>query len=224
MADNRGLPRGGHLYLRVSTMKLLELHPEWLSKGPRDILTEIQSDTLFHLLDITAAYYEQALPLWRVLNYYGVDTIDANTESEHVPCRLLSHGTVDKHTSARYFTTDRNTGEHRPAFYCYKCQKMLTSFWFLYKQERDISERNLRGIYEFILDNFNIAPPIDQWLEFDPDLHFTFDENAEPDLTAARFEQALKVRMLKQVDSKLYLEGLKNLLLVTTMAPVQNAK
>lgn len=194
-------------------MKLIDLHPEWARMAPRDILEKIQSDTLFHLLEITAEYYSEQLPLWRVLNYYGVDEVDANTESAHVPCRLLSHGSVDKHTSARYFTIDRNSGDYRPAFYCYKCQRMLTSFWFLYKQERDISERNLRQIYEFILDHFRIAPPLDLWFEFDPDTHFTFDENSEPDVVLASFERATKIAELKSVDPKLYLQSLKNILL-----------
>ena len=196
-------------------MRLIELHPSWLTANdPERIIEEIGNEALFALTQATAEYYEQHLPLWRVMNHYGIDDIYSDTEQSYVPCKLASHGTVDKHASASYFTMDRNSGEYRPAFYCYKCQKMLTSFWYTYQMEKDWNEvTKFRDLYKFIWQTFRVPPPLELWFNFDPEEHFAdFGADSTQVDVAVFFEDALRVRALKEVDQPAYLQNLARLL------------
>jgi len=204
-------------------MRLQDYHPHWVTADPRQVIDEIGSENLALLIPTTAEYYEKTLPLWRVLTHYGCEGVGPNDETAYVPCKLPSHGGEDRNASARYFTQDRETGEFKPAFYCYKCQKRLGAFWYTYIMERDLSDRNLRDTYKFIYDTFQVPPPIDLWCQFDP-TQMSFDDNAttETDPTP-HFEAALAIRAIKQVDPHLYLTRLKALLASGTVsAPVSH--
>lgn len=203
-------------------MRLIELHPDWSGvNDPEKIIDEIGNEALFALTSATAEYYEQHLPLWQVMNHYGIEDVAADTEQAYVPCRLASHGTYDKHASASYFTVDRNSGEYRPAFYCYKCQKMLTSFWYTYQMEKDWNDlTKFRDLYKFIWRTFRVAPPLDIWFNFDAEQHFMdFGSDDTAVDVSVFFREALQVRAMKEVDPRAYLRHLARLI---TSATVQN--
>lgn len=194
-------------------MRQIELHPEWANASPLQVIEEISHEALNQLFEQTAEHYAKELPLWQVLNHYGVDEVDASMDSAYVPCKLLSHGGEDRTASAKYFTEDRNTGEHRPAFYCYKCQKMLTSFWYHYTMQRDFFEvKSIREVLKHIYTTFGIAPPLDLWFNFDLTEYFaSFDGVATTDVSVF-FKEAIEVRGMKSQDPVLYLHRLARLL------------
>jgi hypothetical protein len=194
-------------------LRLLDLFPEWRSADSDTVVDAIRFETLCATMSQVDAYYTQALPFWRVLPFYGIDTVTPESDQEWIPCRLASHGTQDKKASASYFRLDRNSGEVRPAFYCYKCAKMLTSFWFVYCMERDFSNRNLKGVFKFIHQQWGVPPPLDIWFEFDPEIYYAEGgaEGRSRD-PAPYFREADEVAKLKNIDPRLFLSRLKQVL------------
>jgi len=149
--------------------------------------------------------------LWKVLNHYGIDEPDAATEQAQIPCLLVEHGSSDRHSSARYFSFDRETGTHKEQVYCYKCSKILNSFWYIYKYERDFHELNIKDVFLFITKTFGTPFPSDLILDFDPEKFFTFDSEDDRAASIEKFKLADKVRAYKDIDIQQWLDSLLTL-------------
>ena len=189
-------------------MKFRLSHPDFENFSDEEFIDKVPYDKIIHLFMKIADYYNKSIPFWRVLQSLGIYDVDQHTEESQVSCMLIEHGSADSHKSARYFSHDRDTGEYRPAIYCYKCNKLLTTFWFLYKYEKDNHGLNSKEIFKLISSKYKIPFPRELVLDFDPDTFFSFDENSEENRNMLKgFEVAAKYRQLK-VNPELYCEKL----------------
>lgn len=190
-------------------MKLIEQYPDFATIPTETLLQKVSRDTLFATLPDVSELYSSALQMRNVLKYYGQDHISSGETERQVNCLWMSHGSVDKNRSARYFSTDRKTGETRGAVYCYKCQRSLTSFWYTYRMEADIRGLSLNDTILFIERTFGVKFPRGPILEFDYDKFYSFStETANQMNTLVFFEQAAKVRSLKEVDLPAFCQSL----------------
>lgn len=193
-------------------MKFRTLHPEFVNLPEEDFIDRIPYQTVINLFMQIADYYNENLKLWEILRTYGIYDVDEYTEQAQVSCLCVEHGSSDHHKSARYFSVDRDTGNHRPAVYCYKCNKLLTTFWLLYKYEKDHHDLNSKEIFKLISKTFRVPFPRDLILDFDPEKFFTFDESEEDRKKALEgFKYAESLRQFK-TDPPIYCEKL-NLLM-----------
>lgn len=194
-------------------MKIRDIHPEFINLSEEDFISQIPYPPIFNLFMDISDYYDKELPLWQVLRNYGIYDVDEYSDQIQINCLNLEHGSTDFHKSARYFSINRETGEYRPSVYCYKCNKLLTSFWYLYKYEKDHHSLNIKEIYLMIWKKFGVKFPRDLVLEFDPDTFFSFDNDFEEKKSLKDgFIYAEKVRELKDHDLNLYFQYLKSIL------------
>lgn len=190
-------------------MKLRERHPDLVTTPSAELLRKINRETIFATLPELAEAYTTTLPMWRVLHHYGQTHINEHDTEKQVNCLWLSHGSIDRNRSARYFSTDRNTAEARGAVYCYKCQRSLTSFWYVYRMEHDSHERSLIDTLLFIETTFGVKLPRDVILDFDPDTYYSFaDAQNTSSQLLTYFAQAGKLRALKTVDPETFCQSL----------------
>lgn len=190
-------------------MKLRDRYPDFVTLSTAELLKRLSRETLFALLPDLAEAYTHVLPMWQVLHYYGQTHVHEGDTEKQVNCLWLSHGTVDKNRSARFFSTDRNTGTARGAVYCYKCQRSLTSFWYVYRMEHDTHERSISDTMLFIEATFGVRLPRDVILDFDSDTYYSFtDTKAEQSQMLAYFSQAGKLRALKTADPESFCQSL----------------
>lgn len=148
-------------------MRYIDIRPDFLGMGVLEVLDKVDMEVVMGCMVDMNAWYEVELPLWRVLAAYGSGGVGEGDESGVVSCRLPGHGGEDFHASAKYFRDDRESGRYRPAVYCYKCQKVLTSFWYVHTQEKARRGLNLRGVLKFIYERFGVSPPLKLWWDWD---------------------------------------------------------
>lgn len=198
-------------------MKLRDLNPELVKLNTEDLIQRVKYSYIFALMDQISEYYSESLALWKVLNYYGIPEPDAEIEQCQVSCLLVEHGSGDKHASARYFSFDRETGLRKEQVYCYKCSKILSSFWYIYKYEKDYHELNMKDVFIFIQKTFGVQFPKDLILEFDPEKFYTFDSEDDRITIMEKFNRADKIRDYKNTDIQVWLDSLINLYLMSNV-------
>lgn len=172
-----------------------------------ELISQIPGRYIIPITDALSSYYDSKLDMSAIYNIYGQD-LRAGDDQQQVVCLLPSHGSQDRHPSARFYPVDRNTGEIRHAVYCHKCQKMSTPFWLLYKRESFLSGIHMRELFLFIKKTFQIPFPRHIFFEFDPQEYFTFTESeARHKLQKINFANTLL--RLKEACDPLYLSELK---------------
>jgi hypothetical protein len=194
-------------------MKQIELYPHWRTSPASLIIDEIGHEAFGNLVQPTAEYYKSVLSLPAVLEYYEAGEFNQDADSAYVTCKLATHGGEDRHASARYFRLNRETGEFDPAFYCYKCQKSYSSFWFTFYMEKDWHGRSLRDTIKFIDSDFHIPPPLELWFNYDASTYYAEDGGKIIEDPTLAFVAAEKVLELKDSDVPLYLKNLKRIML-----------
>lgn len=192
-------------------MTLRQLFPELEVCDLEIFLEKISNSSIYNLFLEIAKKYEQQIPLWKVINFYRDADLSDYDDEVQVTCSLAEHGSGDKHKSARYFKYDRQTGELRPAVYCYKCNRVLTSFWYIYRKERDFRDLDLKGIFLHIWKVWGIDFPRELILDFDPESFYNFEDGTDEKIALAKiFAQAASYRMLKEVDVEEYKKVIVN--------------
>jgi len=191
-------------------MRLRDINPELSNLDLEEFFKAIQWGTVFSLLPQIAEYYNSKISMVYVLNYYGLDYVTSGIDHMQVHCLLLDHGTSDFNKSARFYTYDRNTGEPKEGVWCFKCQKYLTPFWYLYKMEKDFRSRGLLDFFILLRKIFRVDFPKDLILDFDPDSFYTFEGGEDRQNILSLFSYARSLRGMKQSDIKNYLSNLVN--------------
>ncbi|HEC66804.1 MAG TPA: hypothetical protein ENI23_16135 [bacterium] len=178
-------------------MKLIESNPALAQLSTEKLLDSIDfGKTVVPNLTEIYNYYDEHLPLWRVLNYCGVEEVDENSDAIQVTCTLYSHGTADHHKSARYYSHDRETGAAVGAVYCFKCDKVHRAGSYLYTFLKTYQGKNIFDFF-FILENqFQVPFPRQILLDFDADEYYTF-ENEKRIKSTARFGIAANLKLVK---------------------------
>lgn len=194
-------------------MKLKDLFPDLEKVSTEEFLEKIKGSTLIDMMSELVDHYNINLRLWEILNHYGVDKVDETTEAMQVPCLLYEHGSGDVKNSAKYFSYDRETGDNSESVYCYKCQKKLTAFWFIYKYEKEYNGKNFKGILLYIKKIFKVDIPRKLILEYDPESKYSFETLECENETYSKFVEASKIRDLKITDDKEYINKLIGLLI-----------
>lgn len=189
-------------------MKLRDLKPELETASQGDFLRGVDFGNVFLLLPQIGQYYDTQITYARLLPYYGIHDVEVGSDVVQVNCILLEHGTADKNRSARYYAYDKNTGLPDEAIYCFKCQKALKPFWYLYKMEKDYHNRSLIEFFDFLLVTFGVSFPRDLLLDFDPETYFTFTESKNKLNILKLFDKAKEVRGIRSVDTLGYLNSL----------------
>jgi len=192
-------------------MKLKEINPKLKNLPTKEFLTTIQWSTIFNLLPQVAEYYNSRLSMIQVLNHYGMGLEGGDTDEIQVNCIFLEHGSEDRNKSARYYAYDRNTCEAKEGVYCFKCQKYYTTFWYLYKMEREYRNMDLINFFLWIKVQFGVDFPKDMVLDFDPDSFYTFDGPGDRQNILSLFSYAKTLREIKNNDPVLYLKSIVNL-------------
>jgi hypothetical protein len=188
-------------------MKVRIMRPEMVTANEDEFLGNLNFQYVYPLFGTIAEWYGEYIPLWRVLNHYGIWDVGDDTDEEQIQCLLIDHGSEDTHASARYFLHDRETDERREAVYCYKCQRLLTSFWYIYNMEKDRHGLTSVEIFHFIWEKFGVAFPRDLYLDFDPSAHYDYDMEQSEE-KGKYFARAQEVLMLKESNPQIYLDSL----------------
>jgi len=188
-------------------MKTIDLHPEYVSLPDEELITSIPGNLITPLMESLSSYYDSKLNMQQVYSIYGHELFLGN-DQQQVVCLLPSHGSQDRHPSARFYPVDRNTGELRHAVYCHKCQKMTTPFWLLYKRESFFSGIHMRDLFLFLKKTFQIPFPRHIYFDFDPQEYFTFTES-EAKQKIQKIKYAEMILNLKEAKDSLYLSELK---------------
>jgi hypothetical protein len=192
-------------------MRLFDWHPHWHTADPAKVIEEMSQENLFLLMAQTSAYYDEKLPMWAVLRYYGVEEVDSQIDKLHVRCVLPTHGGTDTHKSGSYYRFDRDTGEERSAYYCHKCGSRKGPFWFTYAMEQGNNQAKLKDVYFHILRNFRCPPPVNLWGSFDPTDIVIDGGDVKVDHTSG-FRAAIALRDLKTTDPTTFLQTLRGML------------
>lgn len=193
-------------------MKIRDAYPELCNFSSEALLQKIDPSTLHSCLTDIGEAYAIALPMHMVLSHYG-EHVGAGDSDRSVRCLWSTHGTEDKNRSSRYFPIDRNTGQPRGAVYCYKCQKSLTSFWFVHQMMKDQGFTQLEDTIKYVENTFGVPFPRDVLLDFDPDTFFSFETEGPSSSGQLRmaFEKAKAMRDLKNVSPETYIGSLMTL-------------
>lgn len=192
-------------------MKLGERYPEFVTLPTSSLLEKLSRETLFALLPEIAESYVSVLPMWAVLSHYGQDHVSEHDTEKQVNCLWLSHGSKDTNRSARYFATDRHTGGSRGSVYCYKCQRAITSFWYVYRMEHDFHGKSIADTILYIEACLGIRLPRTVILDFDPDTYYSFSDHQVEQQLIQYFSQALKLRVIRDQDPGSFLQSLYHL-------------
>lgn len=192
-------------------MKLRDTNPNLIDLSLEEFFKVVRWSTIFSLFPQIAEYYNSRLSMVYILNYYGMDYVTSGVDHMQVNCILIEHGSQDINKSARYYSYDRNTGEAKEGVWCFKCQKYLTPFWYLYKIEKEYKDVQIFDFFLWIKKVFRVDFPKDIVLDFDPDSFYTFEDVEGRQNVLSKFSYARSLRDLKGKDSKLYLESIVNL-------------
>jgi hypothetical protein len=188
-------------------MRTIDLHPEYINLSDEELIKQIPSNTIVPLTESISAYYDSKLLMSQVFTNYGYELGSDDTQQQ-VQCLLPSHGSQDRHPSAKYYPEDRNTGASKPHVYCHKCQKSRTPFWLMYNRESFYSGIHLREFFVLLKKRFNIPFPRHLFLEFDPMEYYVF-EASELSGKLQKIRYAETLLQLKEVKDPLYLSELK---------------
>jgi len=173
-------------------MKIREKHPDIAGDIPLSLfIQKVDKGYLLAQMDEIATYYSEHLPLWQVLNHYGLD-VDPDTDKQYVHCVLPEHGGEDRHASASYFRYDRNSGGEEPKFYCFKCEKALSSLWFVVHMLK-AQGRSLFAAFEEIANIYSIPFPRDLILEMDAESLIANQESTQ-EAKRVRIQRAIALR------------------------------
>lgn len=210
-------PRGVHVKknrkdssLRERCMRLIEERPEFHTMSVLEVIRNIPNAVITGTFHETNEHYSQYLDLTRVLSKYGAEVYEGDRDA-HVSCTLITHNGLDRHASARYFAYDSHTGEKRPSFYCYKCQRILTSLWYVYAMEKDYRGLNFRDTLVHIYQTYKVSPPITTWLQYDTSLLAEQETHTKANIAQIKYVLN-KVRELKMADEEMYLQCLNALM------------
>jgi predicted Rdx family selenoprotein len=145
--------------------------------------------------------------------------VDGTEDEEQVECSFYEHGSNDAHKSARYFSYDRQTQTKSERVYCYKCQKMTTAFWYVFKQRRDHHKESIKDVLLYIEMRFGVALPRDLILAFDPEAFYTFAEGSDQQQKVR--DLFIKARQIREVrhDLPAYIGLLQGLLMTGDLKP-----
>jgi hypothetical protein len=190
-------------------MKLKDSNPDIKYLPLKEFIDSVKWNTIFSMFSQIADYYDSRLSLISILNYYGLD-IDKGSEEIQVQCLFLEHGSEDRNKSARYYSYDRTTGEPKEGVYCFKCQKYYTSFWYLYKLEREYKKLNLLDFFLWVDKIFKVNFPKKLVLEFDPESFYSFENLEDKQNILDLFKYAKDLRRLKEENKNIYLGNLIN--------------
>lgn len=188
-------------------MILRDMHPKWAKFPSKELLEQVSYNHIFCLLDEFTQYYNDKLSLCMILSRLGVDEVLEGTEEQQVPCILIEHGTRDTHASARFYSFNRESGEHVAAVYCHKCGKRLTAFWYLYKYLKDYHGVKLKAYFLKLEKEYGVPFPRDLVLNFDPKIFFTFEDQGRTQ-AVKKFQDQERLRNSKQEDFESYAERL----------------
>lgn len=192
-------------------MKLRNINPELADASLEEFFKKIQWGTVFSLLPQISEFYDNQLSMINVLKYYGLDYVVEGVDHMQVNCLLAEHGSNDFNKSARYYSYDRHTSDAKEGVFCFKCQKYLTPFWYLYKMERDYKSVQIKDFFLWIRRIFRVDFPRHLILDFDPDSFYTFEDVEEKQSILSKFSYAKSLRQLKDSDPKLYLRNIVSL-------------
>lgn len=192
-------------------MKLRDTNPNLSKVSLEEFFNVVRWGTIYSLFPQISEFYNNQLSMVLILNYYGLDYVVEGVDHMQVNCLLLEHGSQDFNKSARYYSYDRNTGEPKEGVWCFKCQKYLTPFWYLYKMEKEYKNVPIVEFFLWIKKVFRVDFPRDLILDFDPDSFYDFGESGEKQNIIAKFSYARSLRELKDKDPKLYLNNIVNL-------------
>ena len=188
-------------------MKTIDIHPDYQSLSDEDLIAKIPGNLIMPLTDRISSYYDSKISMPQVYMCYGQELRDTDSQQQ-VQCLLPSHGSQDRHASARFYPTDRNTGQPKHAVYCHKCQRTSTPFWLLYARESFFSGTHMREFYGFLKRTFQIQFPRHVFLEFDPQEYYVFSEDEmQGKLKKIRYAETLL--RLKEAQDPLYLSEMK---------------
>lgn len=188
-------------------MKTIDIHPEYMNFTDEELIESIPTNYILPLTGKIASFYDGKLSMKDVYSIYGQDLGDTESQQQ-VQCLLPSHGSQDRHASARFYPVDRHTGEVKHAVYCHKCQKTVTPFWLVYFRESYFSEIHMRGVYAFLKKTFQVPFPRHVYLDFDPQAYFVFEET-EVQNKIQKIKQAETILRLKEARDPLYLSEIK---------------
>ena len=172
------------------------------------------SDTIFPLIPDIIEYYDKEIPLWQMINHYSEDTdlYEGEERQVQVHCIFPEHGSADYHKSATYFPFDRDSGETRESLWCFKCQIRRGAFTTSLHLERNRNEKwSIVDHFKWLEKN-GIPFPKNIIGEFDPEKHFTFDEeNSQEEKLLKMFKDVDIIKELKGSDIQEWLEASENI-------------
>lgn len=181
-------------------MTLRDLAPEWLDLPLAELMAVVAPGTLYGARAPVAAWYDEALPLWRVLGYYGSE-VHPEDETMMLRCQLASHGSTDEHKSACYYARDRRTGTGVAKIHCFRCKTQHSAFWYVNRMERDLHRASLPAVYLHIERVFGVAYPRGILFDFDPAAAAEFGDGPPAAARlASAFALAAAVRALQRTD------------------------
>ena len=120
-------------------MKLIEQLPHLAISSDEEILSSVSPAYFNALMPELYDYYNTRLPMRKVLELKGIN-IPEGVEQMQIPCPLPSHG-EDLHPSCRYYLRDRETEKVHEQIYCFKCNKVHSSFSLLCTLQKSIGQR-----------------------------------------------------------------------------------
>lgn len=188
-------------------MKTIEIYPEYASMSDRELIEKMPSHVIVPLSPAISEWYDGKISMSSVYSHYGQDFGSVETQQQ-VVCLLPSHGSEDRHPSARFYPVDRQTGELKHAVYCHKCQKTSTPFWLLHSREAFFRGIHMREFYVWLGVIFKVAFPRHLFFDFDPQEFFVMEET-ESRSKFLKIQYAATLLGLKRVRDPLYLSEMK---------------
>lgn len=194
-------------------MFLKDQLPPTNSLSTKDFLELIPSFYLVHMGNDLANFYAKNYRMTKIMQYFDVE-VETFGGDQQVSCSFSEHGTKDIHKSAKYYESDRNTGEMSERVYCWKCEKMSTLYWYILKQAKDHENLNMKDALVWAEQRFGYKVPRDIILNYDIDQFYSFDDSAggfKKSLSHNLKEIADARTLLKQGNLEPYLLALESL-------------
>ena len=191
-------------------MKVRELHPDWISTTNSDLLERIPFDILLAVMDSVVTHYNGLMSLAGIINSIGRDTVSAELGEQQIHCVFIEHGSRDTNKSARYYTHNRETGAEEEAVYCYRCGRMLTTFWYFFRHLKDQQGLNLREYLQTLDGVYGLPFPRDLVLNFDPDTYYSF-EASKGDGVGRKLAHITAMREMRAEDPEAYSNFVRDL-------------
>lgn len=125
------------------------------------------------------AYYSKHVPMWQVLDYLG-QPVGQHTEQEQIHCVFSTHGSEDRHKSARYYGFSREGDETESSVYCFRCNDRKTSLRLLEDYRKSRYGEDFIATLEWIEQTFKVPFPSHIILDKDIDELANLDPEGEP--------------------------------------------